>query len=189
MRLPEWTHFFQKKKKGMVIINEVLNEKLFQKCREELNSKLQDKCWSSSLINWEPDLVQGICGSCMFTNVSDELGELIHEEIRSYLPEHEMIKCNFHVWQPLSGIAGHDDSHRNFGATIYLNDEWPHNAGGWFIWEDGESKDSGIYKALNPKRNMMVVNGDHQTHWVTSITATPPYPRISIQIWCYDSMV
>ena len=130
----------------MRIINEALNEELFQKCKEELKSKFKERCWSSSLVTWQPQLKQGISGSCMVANVSDELGELIHEEIRPYLPEHEIIRCNFHLWQPLSGIAEHNDGHRNFGATIYLNEEWPPNAGGWFIWEDEETKQSGIYK-------------------------------------------
>ncbi len=121
----------------MRIINEALNEELFQKCKEELKSKFKERCWSSSLVTWQPQLKQGICGSCMVANVSDELGELIHEEIRPYLPEHETIRCNFHLWQPLSGIAEHNDGHRNFGATIYLNEEWPPNAGGWFVWRGG----------------------------------------------------
>ena len=170
----------------MRIINEALNEELFQKCKEELKSKFKERCWASSLVTWQPQLKQGISGSCMVANVSDELGELIHEEIRSYLPEHETIRCNFHLWQPLSGIAEHNDGHRNFGATIYLNEEWPANAGGWFVWEDEETRQSGIHKALIPTRNMMVLNDNHEKHWVTSIAATPPDNRCSIQIWCFD---
>ena len=170
----------------MRIINESLNEELFQKCKEELKSKFKERCWSSSLVTWQPQLKQGVSGSCMVANVSDELGELIHEEIRPYLPEHETIRCNFHLWQPLSGIAEHNDGHRNFGATIYLNEEWPANAGGWFVWEDEETKQSGIHKALIPTRNMMVLNDNHEKHWVTSIAATPPDNRCSIQIWCFD---
>ena len=81
----------------MRIINEALNEELFQKCKEELKSKFKERCWSSSLVTWQPQLKQGISGSCMVANVSDELGELIHEEIRPYLPEHETIRCNFHL--------------------------------------------------------------------------------------------
>ena len=170
----------------MRIINEALNEELFQKCKEELKSKFKERCWASSLVTWQPQLKQGISGSCMVANVSDELGELIHEEIRPYLPKHEIIRCNFHLWQPLSGIAEHNDGHRNFGATIYLNEEWPPNAGGWFIWEDEETKQSGIHKALIPTRNMMVLNDNHEKHWVTSIAATPPDNRCSIQILCFD---
>ena len=170
----------------MRIINEALNEELFQKCKEELKSKFKERCWASSLVTWQPQLKQGISGSCMVANVSDELGELIHEEIRPYLPKHEIIRCNFHLWQPLSGIAEHNDGHRNFGATIYLNEEWPPNAGGWFVWEDEETRQSGIYKAIIPTRNMMVLNDNHEKHWVTSIAATPPDNRCSIQIWCFD---
>ena len=170
----------------MKIINEALNEELFQKCKEELKSKFRQRCWSSSLVNWQPELKQGITGSCMLANVSDELSELIHEEIKPYLPEHETIRCNFHLWQPLSGIAQHNDGHRKFGGTIYLNEEWLPNAGGWFIWEDKETKQSGVYKALVPTRNMMVLNDNHENHWVTSIASTPPDNRCSIQIWCFD---
>ena len=170
----------------MRIINEALNEELFQKCKEELKNKFKERCWASSLVTWQPQLKQGISGSCMVANVSDELGELIHEEIRPYLPKHEIIRCNFHLWQPLSGIAEHNDGHRKFGVTLYLNDEWPPNAGGWFIWEDEETRQSGIHKAIIPTRNMMVLNDNHEKHWVTSIAATPPDNRCSIQIWCFD---
>ena len=170
----------------MRIINEALNEELFQKCKEELKSKFRERCWYSSLVNWQPQLTQGITGSCMLADVSEELSELIHEEIKPYLPEHETIRCNFHLWQPLSGIAEHNDGNRKFGVTIYLNDEWPSNAGGWFVWEDEETKQSGIHKALIPTRNTMVLNDKHENHWVTSIAATPPDNRCSIQIWCFD---
>ena len=170
----------------MRIVNDVLSEELFQKCDEELKSKLTKSCWRTSFLTWAPLLHQGITGSCLAADVSDELSELIHEEINDYLPEHQRIRCNFHLWQPLSGIAQHNDSHKNFGATIYLNDEWPSNAGGWFIWKDEETRQSGIYKALIPTRNMMVLNDNREMHWVTSIAATPPDNRCSIQIWCHD---
>ena len=44
----------------MKIVNEVLNEELFQQCKEELKSKFRERCWSSSLVNWQPELKQGI---------------------------------------------------------------------------------------------------------------------------------
>ena len=59
----------------MKIVNEALNEELFQQCKEELKSKFRERCWSSSLVNWQPELKQGITGSCMLANVSDELSE------------------------------------------------------------------------------------------------------------------
>ena len=46
----------------MRIINEALNEELFQKCKEELKSKFKERCWSSSLVTWQPQLKQGISG-------------------------------------------------------------------------------------------------------------------------------
>ena len=170
----------------MRIINEVLSEKLFIKCKEELQNKLNKRCWVSGFVNWQPILRRGICGSCLVADVSDELSELIHKQIKSYLPEHDRIECNFHMWQPLSGIAGHDDDHMKFGVTIYLNDNWEPDAGGWFVWEDDETKKSGIRKALIPTRNMMVINDKQEKHWVTSIAASPPDMRYSIQIWCFD---
>ena len=175
----------------MKIVNEVLSEELFQKCWGEFKSKLNERCWSSSLFTWEPILNKGICGSCLAANVSDELSELIYKEIKSYLPEHDKIWFSFYVWQSLSGIAKHDDNHVIFGATIYLNEEWDPDAGGWFVWEDDETKKSGIHKALIPKGNMMVLNDNRENHWVTSIAANAPEwfsKRYSIQIWgCDDS--
>ena len=44
----------------------------------------------------------------------------------------------------------HDVSGRRFGATIYLNETWHPNSGGWFIWED---KNDGEWKVLPYDRN------------------------------------
>ena len=170
----------------MKIINKVLSESLFQRVKGELKSKIHKACWRTSYLTWDPHLHIGITGSVLMTDVSDKFNELIHKQIRSYLPEHDRIQCNFHVFQPQSGIARHNDGHMKFGATIYLNDTWDSNAGGWFVWEDEETRQSGIHKALIPTRNMMVLNDNHEKHWVTSIAATPPDNRCSIQIWCFD---
>jgi len=170
----------------MKIINNVLTESLFKMCKGELRSKVNKDCWRTSFLLWDPFLHTGVTGSCMSNNVSDKLNELIHKQIRSYLPEHDRIQCIFHLWQPLSGIAGHNDSHMKFGATIYLNDNWDPNAGGWFIWEDEETKQSGIYKTLVPTRNMMVLNDNKEMHWVTPISPITSDMRYSIQIWCFD---
>ena len=171
----------------MKIINKVLSESLFQRVKGELKSKLHKDCWRTSFLTWDPFLHIGITGSCLMTDVSDKFNELIHKQIESYLPEPvNKIKCIFHVFQPQSGIARHNDGHMKFGATIYLNDTWDSNAGGWFVWEDEETRQGGTHKALLPTRNMMVLNDNHEKHWVTSIAATPPDNRCSIQIWCFD---
>ena len=170
----------------MKIINKVLSESLFQRVKGELKSKLHKDCWRTSFLTWDPHLHIGITGSVLMTDVSEKFNKLIHNQIRSYLPEHDRIQCNFHVFQPQSGIAKHNDGHMNFGATIYLNDTWDSNAGGWFVWEDEETKQSGMYKALLPIRNMMVLNDKEEFHWVTPISPICSDMRCSIQIWCFN---
>ena len=170
----------------MRIINKVLTESLFKMCKEELQSKLHERCWSTSFLTWAPFLHIGITGSCLSTKVSDKLSDLIHKQIKSYLPKNDRIEFLFHLWQPESGIAGHDDGHVKCGATIYLNDNWNPDAGGWFVWGDEETKQSGIYKALVPTRNMMVLNDNEEMHYVTPVSPICPDMRFSIQIWCHD---
>ena len=109
--------------------------------------------------------------------VSDELTDAIQRQITKYVPEHDTIMCQFYIWQPNSGIAIHDDEHHVFGATIYLNDTWHPNAGGWFIWADQGTERSGIYKAILPEPNVMVVNDSSEPHLVTSVSPDTPEVR------------
>ena len=161
----------------MKIIKNALSEDLFSRCKKEVNQKLSKNEWSSSVIIWEPGLRQGISGSTIAAMTSEEIHNDIVKEISPHVPECEIV-TQYYVWQPHSGIAMHDDSGRRFGATIYLNEEWDGNSGGWFIWRD---KDTDEWKVLLPTINTMVMNIDCEQHLVTPVS--PNKFRLTIQIF------
>ena len=163
----------------MKIIKNALSEDLFSRCKKEVNKKLSENEWASSVIIWEPPLRQGISGSTIAAMTSEEIRNDIVKEISPHVPECEIV-TQYYVWQPHSGIAMHDDSGRRFGATIYLNETWHPNSGGWFIWED---KDTREWNTILPTKNTMVLNTSKEKHLVTSVAPDGFAIRVTIQIW------
>jgi len=163
----------------MKIIQNVLSEDLFSRCKKEVNQKLSKNEWTSSVIIWEPGLRQGISGSTIAAMTSEDVHNDIVKEISPHVPECDIV-TQYYVWQPHSGIAMHDDSGRRFGATIYLNETWHPNSGGWFIWED---KDTREWKTILPTKNTMVLNSNKEKHLVTSVAPDGFAIRVTIQIW------
>ena len=161
----------------MKCIKDSITDYLHQKCLKELDEKVYKNCWKSSSINWKSEVKQGVLGSCIFTPVSDTIHHLLEEELKSSLPKYEELICQYYIWQSQSGISWHNDkaSGRLFGATLYLNEEWHPDSGGWFIWEDNDG-----YHTILPKKRLLVLNDNYQNHCVTPISLDF---RCTIQIW------
>ena len=161
----------------MILIEDSITDDLYQKCVDELNEKLSENCWKSSSLIWDADVKQGVEGSCVITPVSDTIHYLLEQELKLALPKYSKLEFNYYIWQPQSGISWHNDKapDRLFGASLYLNEEWFPNHGGWFIWED-----EGGYRAIIPKKKFLVINNKYQHHCVTPVTRDF---RCTIQIW------
>ena len=161
----------------MKILENVLSLDLLKLCQEELTNKLKTNEWKSSSLYWDSYLSQGINGSALTSFTSLDIQNAIKKEISPYIPECDIV-TQYYVWQPNSGISLHRDIKYKFGATIYLNEEWHHDAGGWFIWKDKEK-----WNTILPTKNLMVLNDIDEEHLVTRVASDIPYPRYSIQIW------
>jgi hypothetical protein len=161
----------------MKILENVLSLDLLKLCQEELTNKLKTNKWKSSSLCWYSYLTHGIDGSTLTTRTSLDIQNAIKKEISPHVPECD-ITTQYYVWQSNSGISLHEDSDYKFGATIYLNDDWRPNFGGWFIWKDKEK-----WNTILPTKNLMVLNDIDEEHLVTRVASDIPYPRYSIQIW------
>ena len=167
----------------MKIIKNVLSENLYNDCIKDLRTKLDSSCWASSSFRWDKNIRDKISGVCIMTMVSPAIRVLLDKELKSYLPKYNQLMCQYYVWQPHAGISRHNDKAHKFGATIYLNEKWSPNDGGWFIWEDTKTKNTGIYKSLLPKKNVMILNNKREEHLVTSVSSGCLENRYTIQIW------
>ena len=165
----------------MKIIYDVLSPRLLKKIDEEFGKGISKHNWSSSHLVWEPELLDGIVGTCLISNLSENLSQLIWKEIKPHTPPCRKISVSYQCWLPTSGIAIHNDSSYEWAATIYLNEKWPLNSGGWFLWNDTLTGDE--WRAIPPIRNMMVINDKQQYHCVSPISHNASNPRITLQIW------
>ena len=161
----------------MILIEDSITDDLYQKCVKELNEKLSENCWKSSSLNWGSDVKQGVEGSCIITPVSDTIHYLLEQELKSSFPKYKELEFNYYIWQPQSGISWHNDkaSNRSFGDSLYLNEEWFPNNGGWFIWEDEDG-----HHTILPKKKFLVINNNYEHHCVTPVSIGF---RCTIQIW------
>ena len=164
----------------MQIVKNVLSEELYSALLDELKEKTTQQVWSSSKFIWQDWLKKGISGSILTSKISDVLSNQILREIEEYIPECNEIICQFYIWQQNSAINNHDDNHCLFGATIYLNQDWDLNNGGFFVWAD---KLTGELKIISPQKNMMVLNNDKEFHLVTPVLTNDDNMRYTIQIW------
>ena len=161
----------------MILIEDAITNDLYQKCTNELNENRYLNCWSSSSVTWDSGIKQGIVGSCIITPVSDTICCLLEKELKLILPEHDKLIFQYYICQPQSGISWHTDEEpdRLFGATLYLNDEWHPDFGGWFIWKENNN-----YHTILPKKKFLIINNNYQHHCVTPISTGF---RCTIQIW------
>ena len=162
----------------MKIVHDVLSVKLFKSIEREFDKGTNISNWSSSHLVWEPNLLDGIIGTCLFRELPEDLSQLVIKEIEPHTPPFKKISIIYQVWLPTSGISVHNDYNHYWAATIYLNNKWPLNSGGWFLWQDNDH-----WKAVPPTRNMMVLNDKKQNHCVTPVAHSVTEPRISLQIW------
>jgi hypothetical protein len=167
----------------MKIIKNVLSKNLYDKCMIDLKKKFNIRCWYSSSLFWEKNIKEQQPGMCAITPVSNQLQTLIKQEIKSHLPNYNELLLQYYVWHPHSGISIHHDKDYIFGGTIYLNEKWNPNSGGWFIWQDEKTSETGVYKSLLPTKNVMVLNDKHEPHLVTSVSSGCLENRYTIQIW------
>ena len=162
----------------MKIIDNVLSDSLLSECNDELRSNFIKNTWISSWFAWPKDVRMGVSGNCLISHVSSELSDKVKDEINNYF-SNQNYGMVFQVFQPYSGLSSHTDTNYGFSATIYLNDFWDAEWGGWFIWSDKNTEE---YRAFLPKENTMILSTDYEKHLVTPVSPHCGQFRCTIQI-------
>ena len=164
----------------MKIYGNILSQDLLDHCVNEILEMSGQLVWGSSSLRWDDDIKEGITGSCLQCYVPGETQEKLIAELSEHFLDATEYKIQYYIWQKNSGIAHHNDNHHIVGATIYLNENWNKNHGGLFVWYD---EDDVVMRALCPTQNMIVINDEHQRHFVTQISPLCDEPRYTIQLW------
>lgn len=152
--------------KKVSVFDDVLSEDTFLQVQNFLNQITNDRTTSfiANTMFWDKDLVENSTPVLIynFKNTDVEIYKLVEKEIkdRINLNIYSMI---VHVWPPLSYITWHTDRNYEGGLTIYLNDKWNPNWGGYFMYKTDDN-----ITALKPKRNLGVFQLGGVEHCVST---------------------
>lgn len=113
------------------------------------------------------------------SNKHPELFEIIKNEVEEKIdrPLYKIDDCILYLYQENSYIQWHTDTKYLAALSIYLNEEWDKDWGGYFLYEDGED-----IKAVIPKKNLGILQEGSVMHCVTPVISNY-VPRISLQFF------
>jgi hypothetical protein len=129
-----------------------------------------------SYTNWGEEVIKD-SNPVLIKDLSDNLSNRIINELKVHLPEYTEFKCMWYGWIRGSYIPWHADNNAKFGATIYLNDFWDEDWGGYFAY-----KDNNEIKCIKPEFNKMIVIKPPIEHTVFNTCSVAPV-RETIQIF------
>lgn len=139
--------------------------------------------WSINKHFWSDGIQNKSLGTVSIFRIEGYLREMIENVIRKYLEPGEKIDyIQYYEWNPLSQINWHSDTHKKGAITIYLNEYWDPNDGGFFCWQENSEK--GHF--LVPQFNSAVIVRGNPPHHVSLISPFAPV-RKTLQIWIVPS--
>jgi hypothetical protein len=170
------------------MINQVsnfLDQHILDEIRQKFeNSKGQGVFEINNMGRWSAGLETGSYAPVFVLNL-DEYREYFINKYKSVDPafeEFNNLVCFLHVWPPGSQINFHhdfsEDSDR-LSSTIYINDTWNWNWGGFFLYDDADLGQGWVY----PHSNLMVWFRPPVWHSTSMITLAAEQPRLSIQLF------
>lgn len=126
-------------------------------------------CWNDGIVGHSAPVI------IIDLPPDDELCNRIKQVIRGKVnkePSHIM----FYIWTVLSYIPWHNDNHANGALTVYLNEYWDDNWGGYFMYKNNQDQ----ITALKPETNLGVLQMGELKHCVSTININAEY-RLTLQ--------
>lgn len=161
-------------------IENFLSEELFTELTEHVKKLNADKntIFKSNTNRWESSLLDNSTPILIYS-----LGETdvdiffkLKKEIEKQI-SFVVSGINIYQWPKLSYLPWHTDEGYKAALTLYLNEVWNPNWGGYFMYEmDGE------IKAIRPERNLAVLQQGGVPHCVNTVNINAPM-RCSLQIF------
>jgi Rps23 Pro-64 3,4-dihydroxylase Tpa1-like proline 4-hydroxylase len=162
---------------------DILSEELYVELMEYINKLIKDRSnrFSTSTLIWK-EYLKGNSAPISRYDFLEETDAVIVSKVGKEV-EHKtgyLIEgfC-LHLWPNLSYITWHNDGHVKAALTLYLNENWDKNWGGFLMYED--TTDNTI-KAIKPEKNMGLLQENSVVHSVTTINIGADV-RISLQFF------
>jgi Rps23 Pro-64 3,4-dihydroxylase Tpa1-like proline 4-hydroxylase len=144
----------------------------------------ENECkWSIQKHSWEDAIQNKSLGVVSLFRISGDLHDMIASTLKKYLKPEEVIKSvQYYEWNQLSQISWHNDDGKKGAITVYLNDRWDPDWGGFFCWQDN-SENMHLHV---PQFNSAIVVRGNPHHHVSLINPYAPV-RKTLQIWLDDA--
>lgn len=168
-------------KSSVEIINNFLDPILIHKLKTIVKNNLSEPVWKTNLF-WNDGIVQtsslvsilDLTDAQNFSDVFNQIKDLYIDKFPE--TKNKQYGILLYLWHKLSYIPFHSDSHCYMASTVYLNNNWNRNHGGFFIYEKDNK-----YEVVKPEFNKAVINKS-VPHGTTLTTADAPI-RETLQIF------
>ena len=121
-----------------------------------------------SYMDWGSEVIRD-SNPVLIKDFSENLSNRVINELKIHLPEHTEIKCMWYGWIRGSYIPWHSDNNVKFGATLYLNEYWDDDWGGYFAY-----KETNDIKCIKPEFNKLIIIKPPVDHTVFNTTISAP---------------
>ena len=129
---------------------------------------------------WNPNIVKDsfpvlIHGIYKDSELFAKVREQIEKKTKLAVKDHDIM---IYQWTRFSYIPWHEDQNYEGALTVYLNEEWQPDWGGYFLYEDNKQE----IRAILPKRNFGLLQQGGIRHSTTPVNFDGGM-RISIQVF------
>jgi hypothetical protein len=141
--------------------------------------------WSIQKHFWEDGIQNKSLGVVSIFRIEGHLRQMIENVLRKYLQPGEVFQyIQYYEWNQLSQINWHSDRGKKAAITVYLNEKWEPDWGGFFCWQEN----SGNAHMIVPQFNTAIIARGNPPHHVSLISPYAPV-RKTLQIWIIEAQV
>jgi hypothetical protein len=149
-----------------------------------ISNPVNESKWSINKHFWEEGIQNKSLGVVNILRLEGPIRDMIENNLKKYLEPGEQFQyIQYYEWNQLSQINWHSDYGKKAAITVYLNEIWNPNDGGFFCWQENNEKAHMII----PQFNTGVVVRGNPPHHVSLISPLAPVRR-TLQIWITDSV-
>ena len=163
--------------KNIIIYNDFLSNDLFDEIQIFAENTIKSPepylgrtnlCWQDEIRNQStPVIIRDIIENTpMYNKLKSEIDSKTGLKVKRLM---------LYFWTKLSYIPWHDDGHAESALTIYLNDYWDEDWGGYFMYKLNDK-----INAIKPDRNLGVIQTGSIFHSVSTVNLDADL-RITIQ--------
>ena len=158
------------------------SEEVFLDIKKHINDLMTNKSTAfMTSMSWQDGLKgnSGLIARYSFDSSDIGIYKSIRKEIES--KTHFFVNTGvIHILPPLSYITWHSDPHCKAALTIYLNDKWNDDWGGYLMYNEKDE-----IKAIKPERNLGVLQQTPVNHCVSTVNVGADN-RVSLQFFLTD---